>query len=148
MYLSVIYLMEETTNQESAPTQTLYFAGIGSRFLALMIDGIILLIIGSALAAIMSSINLNFVPFLNLIIGIAYPIYMVGAYGQTLGKMIMRIRIVKEDGTEPDYGTAAVRFFASFLSVIILYIGYIVAFFNPQHQTWHDKIARTYVITA
>lgn len=66
--------------------------------------------------------------------------------GQSPGKKLMRIRIVKADLTAPDLITAYLRYFGTYISTLIGHIGFLWMLFDANKQTWHDKIARTYVI--
>ncbi|MCS7180331.1 MAG: RDD family protein [bacterium] len=82
---------------------------------------------------------------------IFYEIFLVGKFGATLGKMIMGIKIVDENGNKISYGTAFIReilikvvFY--FLIFFIAGLGYLWALWDKKKQTWHDKIAKTIVI--
>lgn len=46
---------------------------------------------------------------ISLLIFFLYFILLEGAYGQTVGKMAVKIKVVHEDGTKIDYADAAVR---------------------------------------
>ena len=43
-------------------------------------------------------------------------------------------------------GRGVGRFFARILSTIVCYLGYLWMLWDPQKQTWHDKMARTKVV--
>jgi uncharacterized RDD family membrane protein YckC len=132
---------------EPASTTTMYFAGIGTRFIASIVDSIFLGIIGGVLGVVIGNEDSN--TLISVLIGLAYYVIMIGSSGQTLGCRLMHIRVVTTDnGQVPGYGTATVRYLSSFISAFVLMLGYIWAFFNPQRQTWHDMIARTYVVKA
>jgi uncharacterized RDD family membrane protein YckC len=78
-------------------------------------------------------------------------VYHVGmtAYGATLGKRVFGLKVVKEDGSVPGFGTALLRQTIGYwLSGAIFYLGFIWIAFDDKKQGWHDKIARTYVIRA
>jgi len=139
--------------------QTFYFASIGTRFVALLIDGFIMFfvnsivigIVGFFLAASNDTFMGNAAPFgplnfLGIILIASYITFFLGTYGQTPGKMLLRVKVVTYEGTIPSYGTALLRYVVSVFSGTIFFIGYITAFFNPQHQTWHDMAAKTYVV--
>lgn len=81
-------------------------------------------------------------------IQIGYPIYFIGSKGQTPGKMVMKIKVVKIDtGEAPGYATAFLReLIGKFVSGLLLGIGYLVSIKDPKKQTWHDKIAKTVVV--
>lgn len=66
--------------------------------------------------------------------------------GQTIGKMIFQIRVVREDGTPIGYGRALFRFLAYFISILPFGAGFLWAFVDKKGQSLHDKLARTVVI--
>lgn len=65
--------------------------------------------------------------------------------GWSPGKLVVGLRIVKDDGDPPGMRGGVLRTAGTVFSEI-LYIGYIWAYFDKQTQTWHDKIAKTYVV--
>jgi uncharacterized RDD family membrane protein YckC len=75
-----------------------------------------------------------------------YFILMTGHFGQTLGQMAMRLKVVRQDMTTVDYRVAAVREFSMILSAIICYVGFFMAGFDSHKRALHDMIARTYVL--
>lgn len=149
------------TGSVQTNTQFVY-AGLRDRFLAVFIDGLILstisfvvnFVVGmvSALSGATPDPVFTIITIaisgLVWIVQIVYPIYFIGAKGQTLGKMIMKIKVIKEDtGEIPGYTTAFLReTVGKFVSGIVLGIGYFVAYKDPKKQAWHDKIAHTIVI--
>ncbi len=66
--------------------------------------------------------------------------------GTTVGGLILRIRVVRLDGRPLDVPTALVRSLGSFLSVAVLGLGYFWCAWDPERQTWHDKLAGTAVV--
>jgi uncharacterized RDD family membrane protein YckC len=83
---------------------------------------------------------------INLAIGIGYYCGMLVARGQTLGKMALGIRVVARDGGNPSFGTAFLReIIGKLVSGIPLCLGYLWMLWDPEQQTWHDKMAGTHV---
>jgi uncharacterized RDD family membrane protein YckC len=85
----------------------------------------------------------------NLIVfaaGLAYYVFFVGRFGATPGKMALKLKIVRPDGSPVSYGRATGRYFAEILSAIILCIGYLMAAFDEEKRTLHDRICETRVI--
>ncbi|MEW6608954.1 MAG: RDD family protein [bacterium] len=76
----------------------------------------------------------------------SYFIFMHGRYGATLGKMIVKIKVVKQDYTPINYKIAMIRYFAFLLSCATCGIGFLLAAFDSKKQSLHDKIAKTYVV--
>jgi uncharacterized RDD family membrane protein YckC len=81
-------------------------------------------------------------------IQIAYPTYFLGKYSATLGKMACGLKVVRPDGEKISYARACGRFFAEFLSSIILGIGYIMVALDEEKRALHDRICDTRVVKA
>jgi uncharacterized RDD family membrane protein YckC len=129
----------------------LNLAGIGSRFVALVIDGIILGVIGSILGLIVGGDPGEFDPAaqtINTILGAVYYIGLISQWGTTLGGRIMGIKVVDAGGQPLSVGAAAVRWVVSLASALVLLIGYLWAFWDGKKQTWHDKAAGSFVVKA
>ena len=76
----------------------------------------------------------------------SYHVLFIGLRGQTPGKMVFGVLVVKPGREVPGIGTAILREVpGKFLSGIVLGLGYAWALWDPRKQTWHDKAARTYV---
>ena len=67
-------------------------------------------------------------------------------YQATLGKRVMGLYVTDTFGRPISFGRASARYFASFLSSLILGIGYIMAAFTERKQTLHDMMADTLVM--
>jgi uncharacterized RDD family membrane protein YckC len=78
---------------------------------------------------------------------LVYLVLMTGLKGQTLGKMAVGIRVVREDGSVPGLGYAALReVVGKFASTIALFLGFLWIARDPEKRGWHDHIAGTRVI--
>lgn len=118
-------------------------------FIVAILRLIVLLIVSGGF----SDVNdLVFLLQMNLVIYI--PIWLAAlcyfplmhAYkGQTLGKMALGTRVIREDGSTPDMSTAFLRYLGRIISYIVLDIGFIWIPFHPFNRGWHDLIAHTYV---
>jgi uncharacterized RDD family membrane protein YckC len=64
----------------------------------------------------------------------------------TVGAMVCNLRVVRTDGEPMSVGDAVIRAFAKMFSVAALGVGCFWALFDPEQQTWHDRIAGTYVV--
>lgn len=152
------------------------YAGIGSRFLAMLIDGIIvgipIGILSTVLSAMMaarvitrtSGRNYNpgmaatdvgtffagfgFIMILSFLVTWAYFAMMESSAWQgTVGKRIMGIRVTDMNGARISLGKATLRLaIKAFLSGWFL-IGYIMAFFTQRKQALHDLIAGTLILS-
>lgn len=67
-------------------------------------------------------------------------------YQATLGMRAFGLKIISETGGSINFNRATGRYFASFLSGIIFFIGRLMMAFTPRKQTLHDIMTRTYVI--
>lgn len=114
------------------------FAGFWIRFVALLIDGLVLFAVGFILGGPDSG-------FLgSTLVGFLYNWLMIGFNdGRTLGKMAMGIRIARPDGSKVDLGTAAARAGMAIVSGLAIGIGYLWAAWDPENRTWHDMVADT-----
>ena len=118
------------------------YASFWRRFAGSFIDG---LIIGVLPGMVFRTGNANGISFL---IGLGYSVWMLGTYGQTVGMMILKIKILKENGSKVSYQDAILRYFAAILSAIVLFLGYLWMIWDSKKQTWHDHIAKTVVVKA
>ena len=135
------------------------YAGFWIRLGALAIDAFILWIVNFLLwiplgILIPSSednpfVLLSFMPLLIIAqyaIPAAYDTWFVGKYGATPGKMACNLKVVVEDGERVTYMRAFGRHFAKLLSSMILAIGFIMAAFDDEKRTLHDRICETRVV--
>jgi uncharacterized RDD family membrane protein YckC len=67
--------------------------------------------------------------------------------GQTIGKKFAKIRIVKENGGSFGYMDAFGRNIVGYwISSLICFLGFFWGLFDPNKQTWHDKMVHTLVV--
>jgi uncharacterized RDD family membrane protein YckC len=83
---------------------------------------------------------------LNFALPAAYEIWFVGKFAATPGKMACKIKVVTADGEKISYARSVGRHFAKYISGLILGIGYIMAGFDDQKRSLHDRICDTRVI--
>jgi uncharacterized RDD family membrane protein YckC len=139
---------------------TLAYASVGRRFVAIVIDGILLYIVlliptiiiagtgaltfqGRAQMPVTTSLWLS---LCNTVVGALYEILMIGRFGATVGKMAMKVKVVTPEGAPISYARSTGRYFAKMLSGIILMIGYLMAFWDDQKRALHDRICQTRVV--
>jgi uncharacterized RDD family membrane protein YckC len=82
----------------------------------------------------------------NFIIPAVYESWFVGKYAATPGKMACKLKVVMSEGDRVSFARAIGRHFAKYISGLILGIGYIMAGFDEQKRTLHDRICDTRVI--
>lgn len=64
----------------------------------------------------------------------------------TVGKMVLGLQVTDVNGNKLDFVKALVRNLCKFISSAILMIGYIMAGFTEKKQALHDIIANTLVV--
>ncbi|HBM90752.1 MAG TPA: hypothetical protein DD400_02590 [Rhodospirillaceae bacterium] len=136
------------------------------RFIALLIDQIILFIVKIVLilpaigvllflvgvvATPMLAVGTAFAPsYWALLVALDwfyFAAFESSERGATLGKRAMKLRVVDEAGKQLSFGRASVRYFSKILSAFPLLLGYIMALFTKKKQALHDLIAGTVVTT-
>lgn len=145
-----------------ATTGTHVYAGFWIRLVAKIIDWIIIavpnfivtfvmgILMGSAgskadfsvAAVVMSLVQL----LLQMALPIAYETWFVGKYSATPGKMACGIKIIMPDGGPVSYWRAFGRCFAEWVSGIVLGIGYLMAGFDAEKRSLHDRMCNTRVV--
>jgi uncharacterized RDD family membrane protein YckC len=155
------------TPQASPPyapaTPSIEYASIGVRFVAVLLDG---LIIGIPLLIISLILSFYSSPLAAVINALAYFLYeglmLFYQNGQTIGKKLMSIRVVSVDGQpltmNKTFTRSGVKAVLSVLSSIkppvtsilgiLSLLDYLWPFWDANKQTWHDKAAGTYVVKA
>jgi uncharacterized RDD family membrane protein YckC len=140
------------------------YAGFWRRFLAAIVDGIVLAIVNFILQfAILfpmfglsdTSDPANLALNIGLLIGLyaiqigtgfTYETVLIWKYGATLGKLACQVEVVTAEGKPVSYGLSVGRYFAKLLSAFTLGIGYIIAAFDEEKRSLHDRICNTRVI--
>jgi uncharacterized RDD family membrane protein YckC len=120
---------------DSATAVTFSRIGFWWRTLATIIDVILISLITSIL-----EIAIPLVPFF------VYFIVFWGWKGSTLGGMALGLRVQKISGEPMDWSTSLIRSFSSIVSFLPFCLGFFWAGWDPDNQSWHDKIAGTTVV--
>lgn len=133
-------------------------ASWGQRVGATLLDAVIglgIYLAGLLLGAIMGAIS-DAVGLLFLVLGgfasFAFAIWNLvrqGQTGQTVGKGVLKIRLVRLDGINPPgIGMSIGRAFLHIIDGIPCYIGYLWPLWDEKKQTFADKILNTVVVAA
>ncbi len=133
------------------------YAGFWIRFAAIMIDTVILTVINVALTAAAvgwTAVNepsaaaavflLSYAS--ALAVGIAYEGFFLVNKGATLGKLALGLRVIRPSGEPITWGTAIGRYFGKMVSGMILGIGFLMAIWDPEKRTLHDRMVNTRVV--
>ncbi len=86
-----------------------------------------------------------------LVLGVAlhviYHTVLVGGCGQTLGKMLVGVAVVRRDGAPAGYGRALLRCVGGALCLLTLGLGRLFVLFTRDRRTLSDFVAGTRPIT-
>ncbi len=156
----------------AAPEAGMRYQGVAIRFVAILIDAIILAIISGLITApfntpsSISVTNTTGIPMItttpnplaavgaliSAVIGFLYYTGLQGAYSQTVGKMAVKIKVVREDGSKISYTDAAIRTILLLIDaipyVIPYLLGAILIWTSDRKQRLGDRAAHTVVVKA
>ncbi len=143
---------------------TARYGGFWIRFVAAVIDGIVVQAVvmpvafivglvvgvaGAAMSAVGQGLHLT-----SIIIGTAFGLFASWIYEAamesssrqaTLGKMLFGMKVTDLQGNRISFARATARHFSKYLSAMIMMLGYIMAGFTAQKRALHDMIAGTVV---
>jgi uncharacterized RDD family membrane protein YckC len=139
------------------------YGGFWRRVVAYLIDGILLSIgfriVGSLVGIAMYPVDpakFDFDEFAAQVDGIQlvllaaswlyFALMESSPRGATVGKMAVGLRVVDLQGNRLTFGRATGRFFAKFISAVILMLGYLMVAFDDRKRGLHDMIAATLVV--
>jgi uncharacterized RDD family membrane protein YckC len=84
-----------------------------------------------------------------IILKIIYQTFFVWYYGATIGKIVVKIRVIDAN----KWGRVSIissflRAVGRIFSEMFFYIGFLIGFFNNGRKTFHDITGRTLVVNA
>lgn len=82
------------------------------------------------------------------IVWFVYSLMFLKWRSATPGKIVMKLRVVSQNGQELDKRQRMLRAAFSLVSGYALFVGYLWALWEPQRRTWHDLLAGTRVVPA
>ncbi|MBX0285935.1 RDD family protein [Haloarcula salinisoli] len=136
-------------------------AGLGSRIVAFLIDSILTGIVGGIIVFPLFFLIgvggetgpagaglLLIVQLLIPLVVFAYFIVMEGMYGYTVGKKLMSIRVVGENGSKIGFGESAIRNILRVVDALptLYLVGIALIAINDDEQRLGDMAASTYVV--
>lgn len=140
------------------------YAGFWRRFFALLVDSLVLGGVTQFAANFVGGMLLlermnrgDFMAVnpaavgLSTLVSALYFIVMIGATGQTLGGMLLGVRVLAVTEDAAGYGRAAIRWVAfAILGAIpvVNLLNYLWMLWDDRRQTLHDKVAGTIVVRA
>ena len=138
------------------------YAGFFSRLAAFLLDSILVgiglcvvklpvwgiqLMVGDSVLFQPVLFTYTIFDILYYVLTVAYFVLMTYFCGVTIGKHLMRIKVVGTKGEKPGFLDILMReTVGRYLSALIIYVGYIIAGFDSRKQGLHDKIADTCVV--
>jgi uncharacterized RDD family membrane protein YckC len=137
----------------AAMTGTTTYAGFWRRFVAWLLDGLLLSVVtlpftlqfGSDAAA--EAARTSAAGTISTVVGWLYYALMESSAKQaTVGKMALGIIVTDLEGRRLGFGRATGRYFAKILSALILGIGFLMVAFTARKQGLHDILAGTLVV--
>lgn len=134
---------------------TANYAGIGRRFVAQIIDVVVLFVIAYVIAlgtgdTTGTGFNIQGGPaFLWFAIGAGYFILLEGKYGQTVGKRLTGIIVTTVDGGDIDIQASLIRNVLRVVDGFLFYaVGAILILLSDREQRLGDRVANTVVLAA
>lgn len=150
--------------QQAGVADAYRFAGPQRRLGAVLVDGMLLGVVNTALlTALATGMEVTDLgsfggdPEMVIALGASALLVLMDAlyyagfwawHGQTPGKMLLGLRIVRTNGQPLSFGRALLRFVGYLISGIALGLGYLWIVVDGRKQGWHDKIAGTFVVRA
>lgn len=152
-----------------AARPSVQYAGFWLRFVAFIIDAIVLGVVGALITLpFVASMgfggfmrgrpmspdelmpffaNLWRVALIRIVLNWLYYAFLESSSWQgTLGKKALGLEVTDMEGRRISFARASGRFFGKFISVMILLIGFIMAGFTARKQALHDILAGCLVI--
>jgi uncharacterized RDD family membrane protein YckC len=132
--------------------------GVGPRAIAVIIDSLIFVVFGCCFVLALAlagggEFEQTGAPaiLLQLALGVIYYLYFIileGSSGSTLGKRVMKLRVVKVDGSQISMGDAAIRNVLRVVDGIMFYlVGAIIIWTSMDKQRLGDRVAKTIVVS-
>ena len=121
------------------------FASVKTRILSGLLDWLVLFLMYELMARgyLGPWLQLN-IRFIYLFI--PYWIIFSFLFRNTLGYLMLGLNIVNKKGKNASRKQVMIRLLALVFSLLPVCVGFFLAFIDPKAQTWHDKIAKTFVV--
>jgi len=164
--------MNYKTRHEIHHSNEFILATVRKRFVAFLIDWIVLILIYGCIIILFGFFNMNIskinvhsifdveiemtnthswlITFLKFLFGLLPVLYFALLFyfckGQTPGKYILRIKVISLYHEHPGLWHCIERSLGYFVSALEFGFGYFQAIWNPNRMTLHDKIGETIVV--
>jgi uncharacterized RDD family membrane protein YckC len=148
-----------TTGFEASAGGEVTVIGFNRRLLAAVYDGFLVAFLTFLLAFAIGFIGLfidmfrptdpgrmeTVIVVSALVMSFLYFVVSWARSGQTVGKALTGIKVVRTDGYPLGFGKAILRYIGYLISSLLLSLGFLWIGFDARRQGWHDKIAGTLV---
>jgi uncharacterized RDD family membrane protein YckC len=139
------------------------YAGVGIRFAAVFLDGVVLAPLGVVVALVggggyatrteagaSAGVELAGGPLLVwLLLAFVYYVVTERALGGSVGKLVVGLRVVDDDGCAISWGQSIVRNLLRPIDFLFVYLVAAVAVWaSPRRQRLGDRAAATFVVTS
>ena len=133
--------------QQEIPAQAqIQYVGVGPRFLAILIDSIIIGVVGAILGVIFQN-SPGLSGGVTGLLALAYFIVLEATQGATLGKMALGLRVTRTDGAPITWTESIIRNLLRIIDGLFVYlIGAILIWTSPLKQRLGDRVAKTVVV--
>ena len=132
-------------------------AGFWIRFLANLIDGVLILMLAAIVAVLIgeesfwnywnNDVNTTSESVANLFYSIIFIIiFTASKFMGSPGKLACRIKVVNLNGSKISMLKSIGRFFSYVISALPLLIGFMIAGWNEEKKALHDMICKTRVV--
>jgi uncharacterized RDD family membrane protein YckC len=133
----------------AAVQPTTAYAGFWRRVAAYILDGIIVSVVLVPLSLALRDPQQQatvYYPVSTALSWLYFALMESSARQATVGKMALGIVVTDLEGNRIGFGRATGRYFAKYLSFLILAIGVIMVAFTAKKQGLHDMIVSTLVV--
>ncbi|MFB6127915.1 MAG: RDD family protein [Halolamina sp.] len=125
---------------------------VGARIVAQIIDSVVMFVLIAVVAAVVGLLvagggGRGAAFLLSIAVFLGYGTVPEGGYGQTVGKMLLSVRVVDKSGSQIGYASAFVRNIpALFGGWLTWLVGVAAIAVDDQNQRLFDQLAETYVV--
>ena len=136
-------------------------AGFWIRLLAFILDQVLLFVVGITISLMVTDLTLAEIltriidpeaPYLSsewlttFALEAGYWTIMIGTWGRTAGKALLRIKVTRVDGSSVSYPRSLVRYLAYYISWLTLGLGFLSIPLSKRKKGLHDLVCDTRVI--
>jgi uncharacterized RDD family membrane protein YckC len=86
------------------------------------------------------------ITLISVVIAVGYPVGCWTLLGQTLGKALTGVRVVRLDNSRLTVWRALLRYAGYWLSALPLFLGFFWVLGDQRRRAWHDRLAGTCVV--